>query len=161
LSRTSTTAFTAAVLAVLIIITLQPVAVSETTGTLQPGFNQAIVELRDAQSAGATPSELTEPVALLNQALELNREALILSASDEATRRAGLLVQADQILTTVETQAIELTAVSSQRKSMNEFLTYLSGAIAAILGTIVYASAMSLHRKYRIKRTFSMRVSRK
>jgi len=161
LSRTSTTAFTAAVLAVLIIITLQPVAVSETTGTLQPGFNQAIVELRDAQSAGATPSELTEPVALLNKALELNREALILSASDEATRRAGLLVQADQILTTVETQAIELTAVSSQRKSMNEFLTYLSGAIAAILGTIVYASAMSLHRKYRIKRTFSMRVSRK
>lgn len=161
MSRTSTTAFTAAVLAVLIIITLQPVAVSETTGTLQPGFNQAIVELRDAQSAGATPSELTEPVALLNKALELNREALILSASDEATRRAGLLVQADQILTTVETQAIELTAVSSQRKSMNEFLTYLSGAIAAILGTIVYASAMSLHRKYRIKRTFSMRVSRK
>jgi len=161
LSRTSTTAFTAAVLAVLIIITLQPVAVSETTGTLQPGFNQAIVELRDAQSAGATPSELTEPVALLNKALELNREALILSASDEATRRAGLLVQVDQILTTVETQAIELTAVSSQRKSMNEFLTYLSGAIAAILGTIVYASAMSLHRKYRIKRTFSMRVSRK
>ena len=161
MSRTSTTAFTAAVLAVLIIITLQPVAVSETTGTLQPGFNQAIVELRDAQSAGATPSELTEPVALLNKALELNREALILSASDEATRRAGLLVQVDQILTTVETQAIELTAVSSQRKSMNEFLTYLSGAIAAILGTIVYASAMSLHRKYRIKRTFSMRVSRK
>jgi len=161
LSRTSTTAFTAAVLAVLIIITLQPVAVSETTGTLQPGFNQAIVELRDAQSAGATPSELTEPVALLNKALELNREALILSASDEATRRAELLVQVDQILTTVETQAIELTAVSSQRKSMNEFLTYLSGAIAAILGTIVYASAMSLHRKYRIKRTFSMRVSRK
>ena len=161
MSRTSTTAFTAAVLAVLIIITLQPVAVSETTGTLQPGFNQAIVELRDAQSAGATPSELTEPVALLNKALELNREALILSASDEATRRAELLVQVDQILTTVETQAIELTAVSSQRKSMNEFLTYLSGAIAAILGTIVYASAMSLHRKYRIKRTFSMRVSRK
>jgi len=161
LSRTSTTAFTAAVLAVLIIITLQPVAVSETTGTLQPGFNQAIVELRDAQSAGATPSELTEPVALLNKALELNREALILSASDEATRRAGLLVQADQILTTVETQAIELTAVSSQRKSMNEFLTYLSGAIAAILGTIVYASAISMHRRYRIKRTFQMRVSRK
>lgn len=144
------------------ILTLHlPIAVSETTDTLQPGFNQAIVELRDAQSAGATPSELSEPVALLNKALELNREALKLSTSDEASERTELLAQVDQILTTVENQAIQLTAVSSQRKSMNEFLTYLSGAIAAILGTIVYASAMSLRRKSRIKRTFQMRVSRK
>lgn len=161
LSHTFSTMLTAVFVVLTIIMVQPPVAVSETTGTLQPGFNQAMVELRDAQSAGATPSELSEPVALLNKALELNREALKLSASDEAIKHAELLTQVDQILTTVENQAIGLTSISSQRKSMNDFLTYLSGAIAAILGTIAYASAISLYRKYRIKRTFQMRVSHK
>ena len=151
------------VLAVLVILAIRPLtpATSQTVGTLQPGFGQAIVVLNRAESAGATSSEVSKLVALLNKALELNREALKLNATDEAETRAALLGQVDQILTTVKNRAIELTVAASQRSYNTRVLTYLGGAIAAVLGTITYAFAVSFYQKYRIKRTFQMRVIRK
>jgi predicted PurR-regulated permease PerM len=136
-------------------------ATSQTIGTLQPGFGQTITALHSAESAGATSNEVTELVALLNKALELNGEALKMNTPDQAQKQADLYAQVDQILKTVQNRAAELTAVASHRSYTNRILTYVFGAVAAVLGTIVYAFTVSFYQKYRIKRTFQMRVARK
>jgi len=144
------------------LIATQPLAVrSQTVGSLEPRLGQTLVTLHQAESAGATPSEIEALVALLNKALELDNEALKLNAPDQAQRRIGLLAQVEQILTTVENRTTELIAVASQRSFNDRVLTYVGGAIAAVLGTISYAFTVSFYRKYRIKRTFQMRVTRK
>lgn len=141
---------------------MQPLMVkSQTAETLQPRFGQTLALVHQAESAGATSSEIGELVALLNKALELNGEAVKLTTPEEAQKRAELLAQVDHILTTVENRAAELTSVASQRSYTNRVLSYVWGAIAAVLGTIVYAFAVSFYREYRIKRTFQMRVTRK
>jgi len=149
-------------LVVLALVAIQPLAVtSQTTDSLQLRFGETIAMLHQAESAGATPSEIGTLAALLNKALELNGEALKLTAPDQVQRRAELVAQVDQILMTVENRAADLTALASQRSYTNKVLTYVWGAIAAVLGTILYAFTMSFYRKYRIKRTFQMRISRK
>jgi hypothetical protein len=149
-------------LAILALIAVQPLtATSQTIETLQPRFGQALVVLHEAESAGATSSEAAELVALLNKALELDNEALKLSAPDQAQKQADLLAQVNQILMTVENRAAELTAVAAHRSYTNRILTYAFGAVAAVLGTILYAFAVSFYQKYRLKRTFQMRVARK
>ena len=151
-----------AILAVAALIAIQPLAVkSQTVGTPEPRFGQTLVTLHQAESAGATPSEIEALIALLNKALELDGEALKLNAPDQAQKRADLLAQVEQILTTVENRTTELIAVASQRSYNNRVLTYVGGAIAAVLGTIAYAFTVSFYQKYRIKRTFQMRVTRK
>jgi hypothetical protein len=151
-----------AVLAIVSFVAMQPLMVkSQTAETLQPRFGQTLALVHQAESAGATSSEIGELVALLNKALELNGEAVKLTTPEEAQKRAELLAQVDHILTTVENRAAELTSVASQRSYTNRVLSYVWGAIAAVLGTIVYAFAVSFYREYRIKRTFQMRVTRK
>jgi N-acyl-D-aspartate/D-glutamate deacylase len=160
--RVRTRVAMAGALVVLALIAVQPfTATSQTIGTLQPGFGQTIAALHRAESAGATSSEIAELVALLNRALELNGEALKMSTPDQTQKQADLLGQVNQILTTVQNRAAQLTALASHRSYTNRILTYVSGAVAAILGTIVYAFAVSFYQKYRIKRTFQMRVTRK
>jgi hypothetical protein len=152
----------AGVLAILALIAIQPfTATSQTIETLQPGFGHTLVALHGAESAGATSSEIAELVALLNKALELNGEALKLSAPDQAKKQADLLTQVDQMLATVQNRAAELTTVASHRSYTNRILAYVFGVVAAVLGTIVYAFVVSFYQKYRIKRTFQMRVTRK
>lgn len=139
---------------------IQPfVVISQTSGSLQPSFKQDIILLRQAESAGATSNELSEPVALLNKALELNR--LALDPSTDATQRAQLLPQVDQILADVYKQATQLTTVSALRTQYNALTMYVWGIVVAILGTIIYGFVLSLQEKYRIRRTLQMRVSRR
>ena len=151
-----------AILAILAVIAIGPLAVrSQTVGTLEPRFGQTLVELHQSETAGATSSEVAELVALLNKALELDGEAVKLNAPDQTQKRADLRAQVDQMLTTVENRAAELTVVASQRSYTNKVLTYVGGAIAAVLGTIAYAFIVAFYQKYRVKRTFQMRVTRK
>ena len=151
-----------AVLAIMSFVAMQPSMVkSQTIETLEPRFGQTLALVHQAESAGATSTEIGALVALLNKALELNREAAKLSAPDQVQRQAELVAQIDQILMTVENRAADLTALASQRSYTNRVLTYMWGAIAAVLGTILYAFTMSFYRKYRVKRTFQMRVTRK
>lgn len=151
-----------AVLAMLTMIAIEPFTVrSQTLGTLEPRFGQTLVKLHQSEIAGATSSEVAELVALLNKALELDGEAAKLNAPDQTQKRADLRAQVDQILTTVENRTAELTVVASQRSYTNMVLTYVGGAIAAVLGTIAYAFIVAFYQKYRVKRTFQMRVTRK
>ena len=132
---------------------------STQTGGLQPGFGPAMVAVRQAEEAGATKSELTDLVTLLNEAVQLNNEALKLNAPNQAEKRVALLTQVDQILLTVESQAADLTVMSSHRTYVGKVLDYVWGAIAAVLLTVTYAFVASIREKYQIKRTFQMKVS--
>jgi hypothetical protein len=150
-------------LSVLSIIILQPLApvTSQKMETQQPDFGKAILLIQKAESAGAPSSEISGLVVLLNKALDLEREALQISGPDEVKRRSELVAQTNEILTTVEAQSVELAAASSQRTYLHNVLTYVSGAVAAFLGTLICSLAISLHAKYRVKRTFQMKVSPK
>ena len=152
--------FTTAVMLIL-------VAVHSNTSTylradeIQPEFNQAITQVRLAESAGATQSEVTELLTTLNKALDLNEQALKLTSPNDAQRRAELLAQVNLMLNEVQTKAAALETVASQRTRTNDALAYVYGGIAAAVGTFAYAALLAFYRRYRIKRTFQMKVTAK
>lgn len=160
--RTLTAVVAVLALATLLLIGAHPMtARSQTLDELHPRLAQALVLVQRAESAGATPGEVAGLVMLLNSVLELNEEALKLTSPSGAKRRAELLAQADAILTSVETKAVQLQAVASQRTRTNTILAYVYGAIAALLGTVAYVYGVAFYRRYRTKRTFQMRISPK
>jgi len=149
-------------LATLLLLTFHTMsATSQTIDDLQPRFGQALVLVQQAESAGATSTELAELMTLLNDALELNVEALRLTSPSDAQKRAQLLTQVDEILATVEAKAAQLQSVASQRTRTNTTLAYVYGVIAAFLGTVAFAYGAAFYRRYRTKRTFQMRISPK
>jgi hypothetical protein len=152
---------TTAAIAILAVTLLPILAISQSTGTIEPGFAGALGAVRQAETAGATPSEIAALVVLLNKALELNGDALKLTTPGDANRRTELTSQVDQTLITVQNQADNLTTLASRRSYMNKLLTYVGGILAAFIGTIVVAFVVSFYRAYRIKRTFQMRIARK
>jgi len=151
----------AAAIAIMAVTLLPILAISQSTGTIEPGFAGALGAVRQAEMAGATPGETAALVALLNKALELNGEALKLTAPGDANRRTELISDVDQTLITVQSQAHDLTTLASHRSSTNKALTYVSGILAAFVGTILFGFTVSFYRAYRIKRTFQMRITRK
>ena len=143
----------------LLILAIQPSGGSQTS-TLAAGFSQALIIVREAEAAGATPSELSGLTAPLNDAVTLYRQAVNLSPQKSA-EQAQLMAQVTAILTAVQTNATHLASAASQRTYIDTVLTYAGAALAAAIGTAVYAFAFSLYRKSRIKRTLQMRISGK
>jgi len=143
------------------------VAVHSNTSTylradeIQPAFNQAITQVRLAESAGATQSEITELLITLNKALELNEQALKLTSPNDAQQRAELLTEVNMTLGDVQTRASALQTIASQRTRNDTVLTYVFAGIAAAIGTFAYAFLFAFYRRYRIKRTFQMKVTAK
>jgi len=121
---------------------------------LDPGFGPAIVAVRTAESAGATPTEVAGLVALLNKALTLNTEA------SNGTQAGSNSTEIKQILVSVDDQAHQLATTSSQRMYNHRILTYASGVVAAILGTLAFALIVPVYEAHQIRRTFRMRVRR-
>lgn len=161
LRRTQTKLVIAAAIVIVAVALVPFVATSQTVTTIEPGFGPALVSVRQAESAGATPNEIASLVALLNKALQLNQNALKLNGSGEAQNRTELISQVDQALMTVQGQATDLTVLASHRSYTNKVLTYVWGIIAAVVGTVLFAFTVSFYRNYRIKRTFQMRITRK
>jgi len=127
---------------------------------LDPRVGRAFVMIRQAEAAGATQNETSSLVALLNRVLEL-QDSLNATPSNEKEKRAALRARVDQQLTDLETKAAQLWVVASQRTQMSNILAYVSGGIVAVLATVAYAYGLSFWRKYRVKRTFQMRISPK
>jgi hypothetical protein len=125
---------------------------------LQPGFTKAILDVRSAEAAGGTPSEIASLVETLNKALELNEQALRLTDPSSAAQRAQLLVQVDQMLLKVEDNAEQLQVAASQRTNLNRIVAYVAGGVAALLATFAYALCLSFWRRYRVKRTLQMKI---
>jgi N-acyl-D-aspartate/D-glutamate deacylase len=131
---------------------------SQSTGELQPNFTPVLAEIHKAESAGATTQEVANLAAPLNRAVELNEQALGLTQPADAQKRTQLLGQVDQILSGVQRNATALESVAAQRTFTDTALTYISGAVAAFLATIAYVYCVDFYRKYRVKRTFQMKV---
>jgi len=145
------------ILAVLLPLTAQTVtSASQLTEELKPQFSRAFVLVRRAEAAGATREEVADLVILLNKALQLNEEATRLPGSE--AQRVALLAQMSEILGKVETEATRLETTASQRTLTNRVIAYASGGVAAFLATLGYAYTGHIWRKYRIKRTFQMRI---
>jgi hypothetical protein len=133
---------------------------SQPSEDLQPRFNMALALVHQTESQGATREEVTGLVVLLNKALQLDEEAAGLPTS-EGKRKADLLFQANETLSTVETQASQLAVVAARRTFNNRVLAYVSGGILAVASTFGYVLGERFWREYRIKRTFQMQVFRK
>jgi len=145
------------ILAVLLPLTAQTVtSASQLTEELQPRFSRALALVRRAEAAGATHEEVTGLVLLLNRALQLDEEATRPPTSE--AQRATLLAQVDETLGRVETEATRLEVTASQRTFTNRVVAYVIGGIAAFLATLAYVCTGHVWRKYRIKRTFQMRI---
>lgn len=145
-----------ALLAFVALIAIQPSAISQTPATPQLSFAQAFIDVRTAEAAGASSSDISGLVALLNKALELNHEAL--QTNTTAEERTLLLTQVDQILLTVHQKAVELAASSGQEVLTDTILRYVGGAMLAVLATVVYSLSLLFYRRYRVRRTFQMRA---
>jgi len=128
--------------AILLVTVLRVSMVSSQTAD-QPGFSQALIAVRSAEAAGATPSEVAPLVALLNNALQLNGT-----------------VQANQ-LATIQSRAGQLQSLASQRTYTSNLISYVSGGVGALLAAIVCAYFLSFWRRYRVKRAFRMRIYKK
>jgi hypothetical protein len=145
------------ILAVLLPLIAQTVtSASQLTEELQPQFSRAFVLVRRAEAAGATREEVATLVLLLSKALQLDEEATRLPTSD--AHRAALLAQANETLGRAETEATRLEVTASQRTFTSRTVAHVSGGIVALLATIAYAYGDHIWRRYRIKRTFQMRI---
>jgi len=134
-------------------------AASQTIGTLQPGFGQALAEVHRAEMSGSTSADTSSLVSLLNKALELNNEAL--QPTTPASKRAALLAEVDQILASVQDRAAELTNTYSEKSYADEILAYAVGAAVAFVGTVLWGFAGTFYQTYRVEKIFQMRVKRK
>jgi len=145
------------VLAILLPLTAQTSSSAlQPTEELQPRFSSAFALVHRAEAAGATREETADLVLLLNKALQLSEEATRLPGSE--AQRATLLAQVDETLGRVETEATRLEVTASQRTFTNRVVAYVIGSIAAFLATLAYVCTGHVWRKYRIKRTFQMRI---
>ena len=145
------------VLAILLPLTAQTMTSAlQLTEETQSRLSRALALVHQAEAAGATREEVAGLVLLLNKALQLDAEATRPSTSE--TQRAALLTQVDETLASVETEAIRLEVTASQRTFTNRVIAYVSSGIAAFLATLAYAYTGYIWRRYRIKRTFQMRV---
>ena len=152
-----------ATFATLLLIVFNPLAIyaQQPSELSQRGFEQALAVIQGAESAGATTSEVSPLVTMLNNALQLDHEALNLTAPEEVGRRTQLLAQVNQTITTVENQANELNVVASHRNFMKKVIAYVAGVIVAALGAIVYGFAATFYQNHRIKRIFQMEIKPK
>ena len=124
---------------------------SQTVDQLPPGFSQALAAVRGAEDAGATPAEVAPLVALLNNALQLNAQ----------TANATAQAQVSNQLAAVQSRAVQLQSLATQRTFTDNVITYLSGGVGAVVATVLCAYCLSFWRRYRVKRTFQMRIYKK
>lgn len=134
-----------------------PMPVASESVETQSLLNKALQDVQRAESSGASPDEIQGLLAQLNSVLQL-QDDLQNVPSQDTQRRAQLLGQIEGKLNSVDQNAIQIATVASQRTSTNHLIAYSLGVVGAVLGTIAYYCVMLLYRKYRINRTFGMRI---
>lgn len=145
------------VLAIILLLTAQTMtSTSQMSEETLPQFGRTLIRVRQTEAGGATREEVAGLVLLLNKALQLDAQARRPSTPKE--QRVALLAQANDTLGTVETEANRLEVTASQRAMTSRVIAYVSGGIAAFAGTVAYVCVGYVWRKYRVKRTFQMRI---
>jgi leucyl-tRNA synthetase len=113
----------------------------------QSQFNVVIQDVQKAETAGANSEEMQGLVNQLNKVLELQNQ--------NSTQNQAVI---NNVLTTIDNEANQIQTAASQRTSINHLTAYAAGFIGAILATIVTHFGTQFWRKYRIKRTFQMKL---
>jgi hypothetical protein len=70
-------------------------------------------------------------------------------------------VQVSNQLAAIQTRANQLEILAAQRTFTDDVIAYLSGGVAAVVATVVCAYALAFWRRYRVKRTFEMKIYKK
>jgi hypothetical protein len=140
-----------------IALTTYPILGVSQQGQAQPDLNKVIQDVQKAESSGANSAEMQTLLSQLNHVVELQDQMQNLSPQD-ADKRTQDLVQINEILAAVDAEANHIAVIASQRRFFDHLSIYLSGVIGAVLATIAYHYSILLWRKYRIKRTFQMKI---
>jgi hypothetical protein len=142
---------------VIIALLVHPMFVVSQSTDYNTRLNTIIEDVRKAELAGARPEEINGLLVQLDSVIALQDE-LRSTPAQEAEKRAQLTAQINSTLSTVDAQAIQLAGIASQRSQVEDMITYSSGVIGAVIGTVVYYYGILLWRKYRIKRILRVRI---
>jgi len=138
-------------------VLVQSASVSSQSVNSQMQLSKAIQDVQAAELSGANPDEMRELAVQLNTMIGLQDELQNLSPQ-ELGKRAQLTEQINNTLTKVDVQANEIATRASQRTSINDLVAYSSGVVGAVIATVVYHYGTLLRRRYRVKRTFQMKI---
>jgi len=142
--------------AVVTVILIHPMPVISQSVN-QSQLNKTIQDVQRAESAGADTEEMNGLIIQLNYVLELQNQLNNIPQED-VNSRTKIVGQINSTISTIDAEANQIEMVASQRTLINHLVTYSSGAIAAAIATIACHYSILLWRKYRIKRTFQMRI---
>jgi len=120
-------------------------------------LSKVIQDVQAAELSGANSDETRDLAVQLNTIIVIHDELQKLTPV-ELGKRAQLDQQINRTLMSVDTQANEIATRASQRTSTNHLFVYSSGAVGALIATVVYHYGQLLRQRYRIKRTFQMKI---
>lgn len=142
---------------VAIVVLVQSASVTSQSVNSQMQLSKAIQDVQAAELSGANPDEMRELAVQLNTIIGIQVELQNLSPQ-ELGKRAQLTEQINNTLTSIDMQSNEITTRASQRTSINHLVAYSSGVVGAVIVTVVYHYGTLLRRRYRVKRTFQMKI---
>jgi len=142
---------------VAIVLLSHSTSVASQSVNAQMQLSKVIQDAQAAELSGANSDEMRGLAVQLNTVLALQDELQNLPPQ-ELGRRAQLSQQINATLTRVDMEANELATKASQRTSITHLVAYSSGVVGAVIVTVAYYYAALLQRRYRIKRTFEMKI---
>lgn len=142
---------------VAIVMMAQPVSVASQSVSSQIQLSRVIQDVQAVEQSGANPDEMRDLADQLNTMIALQYELQNLPPQ-ELDKRAQLSEQINNTLTAVDTQSNEIAIRASQRTSISHLVAYSSGVVGAVIATVVFHYGMLLRRRYRVKRTFRMKI---
>ncbi len=155
--KATAASLTIAILSLLLLI--QPVLV--TSQQIQPStMNSVIRDVLRAEMAGAQPEDIGRLATELNSVISLETQLQNL-APQEMSKRTQLLGEINNTLANVDAEANQFQAIASHQTFINRILTYVLGAVGAMLATVIFLFAISLQRRYRAKHALRMKISPK
>lgn len=142
---------------VAIVLLLHSSSVASQSVNPQMQLSKVIQDAQAAELSGANPDEMRSLAVQLNTVIGLQDELQNLPPQ-ELGKRAQLSEQINATLTRVDMEANELATRASERTSISHLVAYSSGVVGAVIATVAYYYAALLQRRYRIKRTFEMKI---
>jgi hypothetical protein len=120
-------------------------------------LSKVIQAVRTAELSGATSDEIRDLSAQLNNLIGL-QDALQSVPPQDVGRRTQLSDQINNTLTSVDMQSVELATRAAERTSVNHLVSYSAGVVGAVITTAIYHYGTVLWRRYRVKRTFQLKI---
>jgi len=117
-------------------------------------LNDTYTDVLEAEASGATAQEMTILTAQLNHAIQIQDQLQNVTLPSGKTRE--LVLELNETLVNTDREARDI--IASNREMTAFLLRSTLAAVSALLVTIAYHWSTIIWRKYRIKRTFQMRI---